>query len=309
MGDLPRARPAGEDGSPSRGGSGDRPDGPTDAPNVLSAERYLAWLYTPEPEQPVLAALCEIESEIAGSLRPGIDHHVAHARLQWWREECERSAQGRAVHPLTRKLVAAYGGGAAVSEASALAGISGFVDTAVWDLAGATFETRKELAAYCERWAAATFDTVTAGSGSKNPGEPGLRALGAAVREVELLANLDREAHAGRVRLPLDDLERTGVEVSSVAKPPWAAPLTSLVRERHHALRTVIANSVARLAPEEQGRWRGLLVWAALARRLSLRAESALPNAILHRRYHALSDGWQAWRAARRALAGSLRLG
>ena len=305
------------------------------APNVLSAERYLAWLYTPTPQQPVLAALCEIESEIAGSLRPGIDHHVAHARLQWWREECERSAQGRAVHPLTRELVTAFGGGAAVNEAAALGGISGFVDTAVWDLAGATFETRKELTAYCERWAAAMFATAaTDGVGSKStPGAtahdvgsksapataagavstksgpaPALRTLGAAVREVELLANLGREAHAGRVRLPLDELERTGVDVNSVAKPPWPAPLTSLVRERHNTLRAIIADSVAALGPEDQGRWRGLLVWAALARQSSLRAAEALPDVVLRRRYHALSDGWQAWRTARRAVAGTLRL-
>ncbi len=172
---------------------------PAHAPHMLSASRYLAWLYSSASEQPVFARLCEIESEIAGSLRRGIDHHVAHARLQWWREECERCAQGRPVHPLTRELVKAYGAvtaygeappqahgpalaathGAASPEAhgpatagthgittagrpSPLAGISGFVDTAVWDLAGATFETRKELTAYCERWATAMFETSAA---------------------------------------------------------------------------------------------------------------------------------------------------
>ena len=104
-------------------------------------------------QQPVFAKLCEIESEIAGSLRPGIDHHVAHARLQWWREECERSAQGRPVHPLTRELVKAYGVLPAGDSPRLSREYRGFVDTAVWDLAGATFETRKELTAYCDRWA------------------------------------------------------------------------------------------------------------------------------------------------------------
>ena len=119
--------------------------GPGDAPNALSAARYLAWLYSPAPQQRVFAVLCEIENEIAGSLRSGVDHHVAHARLQWWREECERCAQGRPVHPLTRDLAKAYG----AIGATLPAGVAGFVDAAVWDLASATFETRKELAAYC----------------------------------------------------------------------------------------------------------------------------------------------------------------
>jgi phytoene synthase len=313
---------------------------------VLSAARYLAWLYSPAYQQPMFAKLCEIESEIAGSLRPGIDHHVAHARLQWWREECERCAQGRPVHPLTRELVKAYGavpGG----QPSPLAGISGFVDTAVWDLAGATFETRKELSAYCDRWAAAMFETaagqVAAGaaantgastatnsgagvsaSGATNsrvgaaasdasPSVRGAgshwRVLGAAVREIEMLADLAREAHVGRVRVPLDELERAGVEVKSLAKPPWPAPLVTLMRERHEALRATIGECLGALRREQQTEFRGLLVWAALAWKQSVRAQRALPNTISPRRYHALADGWLAWRAARRAAAGNLRLG
>jgi phytoene synthase len=278
---------------------------------MLSPSRYLAWLYSPEAQQPVLAKLCEIESEVAGSLRPGIDHHVAHARLQWWQEECERCAQGRPVHPLTRELVKAYGAPSA-GVPSPLAGLRGFVDTAVWDLAGATFETRKELTAYCERWAAAMFETAAGQVVSIAPGELGavarLRALGAAVREIELLADLAREAHTGRVRVPLDELDRVGVAVSSLAKPPWPAPLAALLRERHEALRATIREGVSALGREEQANYRGLLVWAALAWRQSARAQRALPGIISPRRYHALADGWQAWRAARRAAAGKLRL-
>jgi phytoene/squalene synthetase len=338
--------------SDPRGGSVSRDSDST--ARMLSPSRYLAWLYSPEAQQPVLAKLCEIESEIAGSLRPGIDHHVAHARLQWWQEECERCAQGRPVHPLTRDLVKEYGA-AATQQPSPLAGLSGFVDTAVWDLAGATFETRKELAAYCERWAAAMFETAAAQAVNTTAGEPQpaeaahatramqqaarmtqasnalggavpgasgnaaldgtaqvvlrWRVLGAAVREIELLADLAREAHAGRVRIPLDKLDRAGLEVSSVGKPPWPGPLVTLLRERHEALRATVRESIAALGREEQAGFRGLLVWAALSWQQSARAQRALPGIILPRRYHALADGWQAWRAARRSAAGKLKLG
>lgn len=326
MPEPPQAAAPGIDGPHGAGVPG--PAGP---PNTLSAARYLAWLYSTPAQQPVLGALCEIESEVAGSLRPGMDHHVAHTRLQWWREECERSAQGRPVHPLTRALVREYAG---ALEYSPLAGISGFVDTAVWDLAGATFETRKELGAYCERWAAAMFEPAAAlagmnpGSASqgaaraaesmeasspsngvdRTPGAAPWRVLAAAVREIELLADLAREAHAGRLRVPLDELERAGVEVSAVAKPPWPAPLAALLRERHEALRATIANSVSCLGRGEQANSRGLLVWAGLAWRSSRRAQRALPNTVAPGRYDALVDGWQAWRAARRAVAGNYRL-
>ena len=283
--------------------------------SALSSERYLAWLYSQPEQQPVLAALCQIETEIAGSLKGGIDHHVAHARLQWWREECERTAQGRAVHPLTRELLLAFGvdggagagAGAGAAAYASIAGVSGFVDTAVWDLAGATFETRKELTAYCERWATAMFETSAAAVRSEqSPSRT--RVLGAAVREVELLAGLAREAHAGRLRVPLDELERAGVDVGALAKPPWPAALETLLRERHETLRATIASGVSQFGRDEQAPIRGLLVWAALAWRLSWRAQRALPNVISPRRYHALSDGWHAWRATHRATAGKLRL-
>jgi phytoene/squalene synthetase len=372
----------------------------------LEPMRYLAWLYSPPLKRAVLAALCEIEREIASSLRPGLDHHVAHTRLQWWREECERCAQGRPVHPMTRELVRAYGGPSTVAprdalaslrafsaphgektetlgggtgaggenatasgdetdppESSPLAGIMGFADTAVWDLAGATFETRRELTAYCERWAAAMIEPVVAHAtpagttATSSPGHgvptdvslrhaiptdepataaprggaptdkslkdaapPGAsspsavpaavrwRAMGVALREIELLADLAREVHSGRLRVPLDELERAGVDPSSVNKPPWSAALCTLLRERHEALRSCLAENVAGLESREQADFRGILVWAALAWRLSWRAQRALPNPIVPRRYHALADGWHAWRAARRAMTGSFRL-
>jgi phytoene synthase len=275
--------------------------------------RYLAWLYSPPPQRPVLEALCEIESEIAGSLRAGLDHRVAHTRLQWWREECERCAQGRPVHPLTRQLVSAYGAPATLVSAShlqdsaPLGGIAGFVDTAIWDLAGATFDSRRELSAYCERWAAAMIEPAAAYAipgGSK----PSWRALGAALREIEMLSDLAREAHSGRLRVPLDELEQAGVEAANLVNPPWPAALATLLSERHEALRAAIAENVKNLTREEQRELRGLLVWVSLALQLSRRAERALPDAIPPRRYHVLADGWRAWRAARNAMMGKFKV-
>ena len=363
-------------------------DSPADTLKALTPARYLAWLYSTDAQKPVLAALLEIEAEIASGLRPGIEHHVAHARLQWWSEEATRYAEGVPVHPLARGLLKARAGAgaadaggrpgiaagsstsivagsstgiAAVSPAGIVAGsstgiaaasptgtvggastgtvaasptgIAGFVDTAVWDLASATFETRKELTAYCERWAAAMFETaagaVTGGqpaavhaaaadqlAPAKIPGRVAKAAtlpsswktLGAAIREVELLTDLTRDAHIGRIRIPLDELDRARVDANSLAKLPWPAPLVTLLKERHEALRVIIASNVAAFTTDEQVALRGLLVWVALTWRLSVRAERALPNGILPRRYDALADGWQAWRAARHAAAGKLRL-
>lgn len=260
--------------------------------------RFLAWLYCTRSQQPVLASLCAIESEIGASVRPGLDHHVAHTRLQWWREECARCAAGNPVHPLTRELRIQMDQLAAASRAnSALAGLSGLVDAATWDLAGATFERRAELTAYCRRWAAAMIAPLWWDA------EDGT-GLGAALRELELLEHLARDAGAGRLRVPLDELERASVAAQALATPPWPQGLVDIVRERHRDLRRDLATAVAGLSPESQRSARGLLVWAALAWQASRRAERALPQPPTASIASAAAANWLAWRAARAAAAG-----
>jgi phytoene synthase len=262
--------------------------------------RFLAWLYATRSQQPVLAALCGIEGEVSASLRPGVDHHVAHTRLEWWREECARCAAGNPVHPLTRELRTHLEQFAPGSQAnSALAGLSGLVDAATWDLAAATFERRAELTAYCRRWAAAMVAPV---------GAPGVdwTDFGAALCELELLSHLARDARAGRVRVPLDELAQAAVAPEAVATPPWPQGLTNILRGRHQALRHQLATVVASLSPPAQQSSRGLLVWAALARQASLRAERALPGEPAASIASAAAANWRAWRAARAATAGRL---
>jgi 15-cis-phytoene synthase len=285
--------------------------------------RYFALLYSAATERPALEALFGIEHEVFDSLRAGLDHNVAHSRLQWWREECERAANGRPVHPLTKALVSALSAAPAglATQPQAvqpqtvglpgLVGLCGIVDVAVWDLAGATFETRRELDAYCERWATGMIEPLAApppASPTPATRTTDWRALGAAMREVELLNDLAREAHNGRIRVPLDELERANLDTSALARPPWPDPLAEQLRARHESLRNNISRILIDVDREQQPALRGLLVWAALAWRSSQRAERALPDRLRPGRFDAISDAWFAWRIARQATIGRFRL-
>ena len=255
-----------------------------------SAARALAWLYAPGTQRPLLAALCAIEAEITASLKAGLDHQVAHLRLEWWRAECVRTAQGRPAHPLTRALADGFAG----RDPAPLAGLTGLVDTAVWDLAAGTFGTGRELTGYCERWAEAIVVPLAWFAAPELDRAVG-RALGAALREEELLAHLAHDARAGRLRLPLDELAAAGVDPACLARPPWPPALAAVLRARHSALLAQLAAAVASVPRTAQPALRPLLVWAALAARAA-RAD------------HGALDGWRAWRAARRAGAGRFEL-
>jgi phytoene synthase len=270
-----------------------RPDSP--------ATRALAWLYAPAPQRAALATLCALEREIGASLRPGLDHQLAHARLAWWREECERCSRGQPQHPLTRELA----GLCAPAGGAALAGLAGLVDTATWDLATATFATRRELLGYCERWSAAMIDPLARLATQAAPSDAAAAiwaqasALGVTLRELELLLALAPDARAGRVRLPLEELDAAQVPYERLAQPPWPPSFAHLVRERHRLLRSALEANVTALAPAARAPLRGLIVWAAIACSHSLRAERRLPDASATREPQRLQDAWRAWRAAR----------
>lgn len=265
----------------------------------LGAARALARLYSAPPQRAALTTLCALEEEIGASLEPGLDHDVAHARLAWWREECTRTVAGSPSHPLTRELGTLFSS----VPGTPLAGIGGFVDTAVWDLAAATFESRRELTAYCERWSGALLQPLARlAAPQAAAGEIGM--LGVSLRESELLLTLAADARRGRLRLPLDELALAGVAPELLAQPPWTPPLAGILRERYRTVHETLTRNVELLSPAMRGALTGIIVWAALAARHCERAAHRLPQAPLSRDPHTLSDGWRAWRTARRAASG-----
>ena len=278
------------------------------APPESQTSRYFAWLYAPTSERPLLEALLAIEREVSQSLATTIDHQVAHIRLQWWREELIQLAQGGGTHPLTRTLTAAFG---ANRQPDTLAQVVGLVENAGWDLARATFENRTELTAYCERWAAALIVPLAAHAGRHAQHLPAQHlpaqqlsdwlAVGASMRELEMLTDLARDARSGRLRLPLDELQRADLDPEGLAKPPWPEGLVRLVRERHLSLRETLHSQLRGVPHDDRNAIRGVLVWAALVCQHSSRAERALPDIAQPRRRDLLADAWCAWRAARRA--------
>jgi phytoene/squalene synthetase len=177
------------------------------------------------------------------------------------------------------------------------------VDAATWDLASATFETRRELSAYCERWSAAVPEPFAAFALGQ-PAGGDVRAFGRALHEVELMCALAADARAGRVRIPLQELDALRLTPEQLGHHPWTPQLTELVRASHQRARAALALSANALPAGGQKPLRALLVWAALAFERSQRISAALPRIVPTGDHHAPLDGWRAWRAARRADTG-----
>jgi len=266
--------------------------------------RVLSWLYCAPARRGAVAALYGIEQEIAHSLRPGLDHDVAHTRLAWWQQECERCARGEPTHPLTRTLHSALAPDAHL----ALARLDGLVGVAAWDLSAATFEDESELGGYCERWSAALMTPLAHLLRSNGAAAP-LGLLGAALKQLELLCNLAPDARRGRLRLPLSALAAAQVAPERLAAgAPWPESLAQLLQVRHRQQRLALAAAVGALGGGAQRALRPLMVWSALAAGRSRRAQRALPGERASGDHHAPLDGYRAWRAAQQADVGRFRV-
>jgi phytoene synthase len=260
--------------------------------------RALARLYCPPAQAPVLEALLGVEQEIRAALKEGLEHQVAHARLAWWREECARLAEGIPVHPLTRALGGYFPGDAR----AALAGVGGLVDLATWDLARATFGSRRELTGYCERWSAALIVPWARAALAAAPA--GALAFGAALQELELLLALRSDAQAGRVRLPLDELEAAAIAPQELAAAAAGAALVRVLGEAHGRARRALM--AANFTPQAQPALRALLVWGRMSALFSQRAQAALPRLARPGDHQRPLDGVRAWHIARRGARGGL---
>jgi 15-cis-phytoene synthase len=258
--------------------------------------RYFSLLYAPEGKRAALQALYVIDAEIRQSAQ-NANHDVAHTRLQWWRGEVDRLVNGSPQHPAMRALKDLAGAGLGV-----FAKLHEPLVAADMDLARLTYSNQQELRAYCSRGGGAITELIATQLVSPEPLDEPTRAaanrIGIGVRESEILRDLRQDACDGRIYLPLDELERNGVELDTLR----GREVTPQLREALRSIRRAVNEDLQPPAPSQRNdALRPLFVLAALHARLLDR--------IAKRNYDVASERvelgpvekpWVAWRAARR---------
>jgi phytoene synthase len=199
-----------------------------ETPPRALAER-LALVFTPAAQRAPLAALAEVAHEIRASARTGIDHGVAHARLEWWRGEIERLAAGTPRHPATRRLHAAAGPGPAYAR------LAETLAAAELTLVGYAPDGEAELLAHLDRTHGA-LETLAAelAAGRADPAlATHARALGRGLGLAAAVASGDLRWLAAVPADQVRRLARAALEEALALAPPFAAAqLHGLVRAR-----------------------------------------------------------------------------
>ncbi|MEZ5459586.1 MAG: squalene/phytoene synthase family protein [Steroidobacteraceae bacterium] len=277
------------------------------APPPPGGARYHSWLFAPDATRDGLAALLTVEREIEDSCRPGLEHSVAHARLDWWQQEAAQLAAGRPRHPATRALAAAL----AASDPPDLAPL---VETARWQHAQLAFGDRDELRQALQAWGATVFATACqlgVPDGARTPAtQAALHAFalraGEAVREIEWLSEAMPRARRGLLSLPLDELAATGCDHGALHASPMPGVIAALLRARLERGATELREAAASLPAALRASARVGLLWSATAATLACDSAAALPNQYAASRFAPLGATLAAWRAARACLRGQL---
>ena len=226
-------------------------------------------------------------------LDPDTEADVARIKLAWWEDEMGRLAQGSPLHPISRYL-ANLEGTAAFDWSPLLHSVTAVAA----QIAGAPLERAVELRAHADALFGAPLLLAARLGGARSPSvEASIAALAEAQYVARALFGYGREARAGRILFPVDELLAAGVDNDDLAaRDPPPRLNAYLKRMREHAAR-YFASAAATLAPQERPKLRHLLVLAALgAKHLNGRARRGGTD-------FRLADLYNAWNAARRAAA------
>jgi phytoene synthase len=257
--------------------------------------RYFAVLYAPKPARPLLGALYAFEAEIRDTVRT-TSHDVTHTRLQWWRGEVDRLLAGRPEHPVTRGLLPLREAGAD------MALLHEVLVAADIDLARLALNDAGEVAALAFRSSGAVQALAAAASSQPRAVSAAelefARRLGDAVAGVEALRDLRTEVTAGRLRLPLDQLEQAGVDPARLLDDPAPTGLTGVLQREQLRLRRQLDSLETLLNPDERRAQRQGLVLAALHSRLLDRIDTTRGAARMRAEVPPWSKLWTAWRTA-----------
>jgi hypothetical protein len=242
--------------------------------------RYFALLYTPATLRPLLGTLLALADEISAGGARGLDHSVAHVRLDWWRAEADGFARGEPRHPWLAALLAQH-------PASRGLDLQPLVEAAALDLAMQTLGAQPGLAL------------------------PGAKLQGAVFALAAQVLRSDRRSDAlsPQLQATLGDLGERVLELERFAagrRPDSGTPESGAPTAPAAAL-----EALRRQAGAIDSAWRPqlapLVVWmavaAAQARRRARRAGRNGGSL-----FDGFADNMLAWNAARRAVRGRARI-
>lgn len=172
---------------------------------------YYSFVFLPPETRRAITAFYALCRELDDVVDECHERQVAEAKLDWWRSEIARFAEGAPEHPATRALFDTPQG--RVIPAALLLEV---VDGMAMDLDHTRYPDFKALHLYCYRVAGVVGEIAASiFDGARGEHDRDIRRyaheLGLAFQLTNIIRDVGEDARRGRIYLPQDELARFGV--------------------------------------------------------------------------------------------------
>ncbi len=263
----------------------------------LGSSRYYAVYFADPARQPALLALLAYHVELSEIVRECSDPAIATAKLNWWREELKRSYAGQARHPITQALQQPIQDYHLPAE-----DLEQILEAVAMDIEYGSYPGFKEVSLYLHRMGTAISQLLARVGGYQDPAT--LRHahyLGMGVQLTHMLRSVRRDARAGRVYIPQDELQAADVRPEELLEPKTSERLSLLFAQQAARIDDFFLQAEAQLPAVDRWRQRSGIILGELYQALLLEMQ-ADNFPLLEREYHLtpIRKLWLAWRTARR---------
>ncbi len=258
---------------------------------------YYSLLYVPQTEREAITALHALRQELLNVLDECSDPSVARMKLEWWRSEIQQTFQGTARHPVTKALLP-------LTQRYNLP-VEQFLeilDGVRMGLDSTHYNSFKELLLYCHRVSSmVTLMSVEILGYTDRSTLKVANDLGVALQLARFILDLPKDALRGRLFLPLDEMNRFGVDFNDLKEKTSSDNLKELIKFQAQRAREYHAKALTQLSDVDRYRQLALLTEAKLSFALLDHLEGngwRLPER--RAALTPLRQLWIAWRAMRR---------
>jgi phytoene synthase len=265
------------------------------------ASLHYSLLFTADTTRRRLLALHAVRHDLCAIERECSDAQLAHLKLQWWRDELQRGANGTAQHPAVQALCASV-----APYALPLNGLLTLTDNLEKALTTISLPTTEALLQHCRGIGGLTGELAAVLSGAHNTAtrQHGV-LLGSALQFFDLLFDLRADAARDRLPLPRDALAEYRVTAADLNRTDGSDAVHALLRAQIERARQLFNDALHQLPACDRWLQHHGLIMTQLHLTL-LDSLAADPTRLLRERVTlpAWRKLWIAWRTA----AGARRM-
>ncbi len=254
---------------------------------------YYSFLFLPPAQRRAITALYAFCREVDDVVDMTNEPDIARIKLNWWREEIVRLFAGQAQHPVTRALTPVIKDFDLPEEQ-----FLEIIDGMEMDLDQHRYANFKELTLYCYRVASVVGLLAAEIFGYRDRHTlKYAHDLGIAFQLTNIVRDVYEDAQRNRIYLPLDELQRFGVNEADILNKKETPAFHALMRFQAERAKQYYTQALSQLPDADRYNQRCGLIMAAIYRATLDEVERDGFHVLQHRvsltPFHKL---WLAWK-------------